>query len=160
MLTVIIPTLNSEKPLALTLAALVPAVVEGLLRRVVVIDGGSSDETELVAQAAGCTFCREMKAALSQIRTPWVLLLRPGTLLEAGWEEPLRHHMREHAEAARFSRPGDQRLLQKIFGSTATLDAGLVVRFDMLRPLLEAGVSFDALPSRLKPLLLPVRLLA
>ncbi len=41
MLSVIIETLNSERPLACTLSGLVPAVVEGLLRRVTVIDHGS-----------------------------------------------------------------------------------------------------------------------
>ncbi|WP_343314758.1 glycosyltransferase family 2 protein [Brucella sp. BE17] len=161
MLTVVIPTLNSEKPLAHTLAFLVPAVVEGLLRRVVVVDGGSGDDTRLVAEGAGCTLYRsaEIMVALREIRTPWVLLLCPGATLEPGWEEPVRDYIREHTGAARFSRPEDQGLLKKLFGSVATLDAGLLVRLDALHPFIEAGVSFDALPSKLKPVVLPVALL-
>ncbi len=55
MLSVLIVTRNSEKLLANTFSALVPVVVEGLLRRVVVVDQGSTDETRLVADGAGCT---------------------------------------------------------------------------------------------------------
>ena len=45
MLSVVIPTLNAEKSLAATLAALVPGVVEGLIREVIISDGGSTDAT-------------------------------------------------------------------------------------------------------------------
>ncbi|HCH73430.1 MAG TPA: glycosyl transferase, partial [Ochrobactrum sp.] len=44
MLSVVIETLNSERALAHTLSALGPAVVEGLLRRVSVMDKGKSGE--------------------------------------------------------------------------------------------------------------------
>ena len=45
MLTVVIETLNDEEALAATLAALVPAAVEGLVCEVIVHDRGSSDAT-------------------------------------------------------------------------------------------------------------------
>jgi len=45
MITVVIPTLNAEATLGPTLAALVPAAVDGLIREVIVIDGGSTDRT-------------------------------------------------------------------------------------------------------------------
>ena len=45
MISVVIPTLNAEATLAATLAALVPAAVDGLVREVIVVDGGSSDRT-------------------------------------------------------------------------------------------------------------------
>lgn len=79
MLSVIIETLNSERPLACTLSGLVPAVVEGLLRRVTVIDHGSGDGTALVAEGAGCAFhgLAERDVALNGIRTDWVLFLKP-----------------------------------------------------------------------------------
>jgi len=41
---------------------------------------------------------------------------------------------------------------RKIFGRKATLDAGLLVRLDAVKPLLLDGVSFDQLPQRLKPI--------
>ncbi len=160
MLTVIIPTLNSEKPLAHTLSALVPAVVDGLLRRVVVIDGGSGDDTRLVAEGAGCAFYEsaEIKAALDKLAMPWVLLLRPGVIPEQGWEDAVRHHMETGKGAARFTQSSDARLMGRIFGTRPTLDAGLLLKVDALRPLIEAGLSWDDLPARLKPVRLPHRI--
>ena len=155
MLSVVIETQNSERALAHTLSALVPAVVEGLLRRVTVIDRGSSDETALVALGAGCSFYAEMdiETALDEIRTPWVLLLNPGAIPQDGWEEILRRHIENDGSAARFSLPEDGGFgaVSKIFGHKATLDAGLLVRLDILRPLLLDGVALDQLPQRLRP---------
>lgn len=90
MLSVIIETLNSERPLACTLSGLVPAVVEGLLRRVTVIDHGSGDGTALVAEGAGCAFhgLAERDVALNGIRTDWVLFLKPGAMPQEGWGRP------------------------------------------------------------------------
>ena len=55
MLSVVIPTENSEEGLARTLASLVPAAAEGIVREVVVVDAGSTDGTRVVADAAGCS---------------------------------------------------------------------------------------------------------
>ena len=54
MISVIIPTFNSEIALAQTLAALVSAAADGVVREVIVVDAGSSDHTHKVADAAGC----------------------------------------------------------------------------------------------------------
>ena len=43
MLSVIIATLNSERPLVATLAALVPGATAGLVSEVLIADGGSGD---------------------------------------------------------------------------------------------------------------------
>jgi len=56
MLSVIIPTRNSERALVATLAALVPGATAGLISEVLVVDGGSQDESAAVADVAGCTF--------------------------------------------------------------------------------------------------------
>ena len=45
MLSVVIPTLNAEETLTRTLAPLVPAAVRGLVQEVIVVDGGSRDDT-------------------------------------------------------------------------------------------------------------------
>jgi glycosyltransferase involved in cell wall biosynthesis len=45
MISVIIPTLNAERTLAHTLAALVPGVVEGIVQEAILVDGGSTDGT-------------------------------------------------------------------------------------------------------------------
>src|SRR5260221_284039 len=54
MLSVIIPTLNSERMLVPTLAMLVSGAMSGIAREATVVDGGSTDGTLEVADAAGC----------------------------------------------------------------------------------------------------------
>ena len=156
MLSAIIETLNSEKPLAYTLSALVPAVVEGLVRRVLVIDNGSSDETALGAIGAGCSFSKgkDRAAALNEIPTPWVLVLAPGAIPQDGWEDVVRRHMEGEGGPARFTLAGEGRLSglkAALLGSGSTLDAGLLVRLEAIRPLLMDGVALAQLPRQLKP---------
>jgi len=96
MLTVIIPTLNSERTLVPTLAMLVQGAMCGLVREVMVVDGGSIDATLEIADGAGCTLATSptgapaalgarLKAAAAAARAQWLLFLRPGTVLEATW---------------------------------------------------------------------------
>ncbi|MGD9828626.1 MAG: TIGR04283 family arsenosugar biosynthesis glycosyltransferase [Hyphomicrobiaceae bacterium] len=93
MITVVIPTLNAERVLAATLTALVPAAVEGLVREVIIVDGGSSDHTARIVEAAGAELVTAQKGRGSQLaagakaaRQPWLLFLHADTVLEAGWE--------------------------------------------------------------------------
>ena len=92
MLSVIIATLESERTLVPTLAALVPGATGGLLGEVVVADGGSRDATAEVADIAGCRFMTSghdlgarLKAAAASTRSPWLLFLRAGSVPEPGW---------------------------------------------------------------------------
>ena len=115
MLSVIIATLNSERALVPTLAALVPGATAGLVSEVIVADGGSHDDTAAVADVAGCNFMiveaplgRRLKAAAAAARAPWLLFLRPGTVLDAPWagEVAALHRASRRAEhrAAVFRR--------------------------------------------------------
>lgn len=92
MISVIIPTLNAEPHLPATLAALIPAAVDGLVREVIVSDGGSRDGTERVADAAGTNFIsgtagrgRQLMAGARRARFPWLLFLHADTVLAEGW---------------------------------------------------------------------------
>jgi outer membrane immunogenic protein len=53
MISVVIPTSNAEATLAATLTALVPAAVEGLVREVIVVAGGSTDKTAAIVEDTG-----------------------------------------------------------------------------------------------------------
>ena len=53
MISVVIPTLNSQAGLPAVLARLVPAAVDGLVREVIIADGGSSDGTTAIADQTG-----------------------------------------------------------------------------------------------------------
>lgn len=92
MLTVIIPTRESERALVPTLSALVPGATAGLVSEVIVADAGSTDATAEVADIAGCRFVRldaplgaRLKSAAAGARTPWLMFLRPGAVPEPGW---------------------------------------------------------------------------
>jgi len=93
MIAVIIPTLNSETGLAACLAALVAPTVEGIVREVIVVDGGSSDRTGDIIDQAGATLVRstagrgqQLAAGADLARMPWLLFLHPDTMLEPGWD--------------------------------------------------------------------------
>jgi rSAM/selenodomain-associated transferase 2 len=93
LISVIIPTLNAETSLAATLTALVPAVVDGLVRDVIIVDGGSSDRTLRIAEASGADIIRSPAGRGQQLitgaaaaRGQWLLFLHADTVLEAGWE--------------------------------------------------------------------------
>jgi Glycosyl transferase family 2 len=92
MLSVIIPTLNSERVLVPTLAMLVSGAMSGVVREVSVADGGSTDATLEIADVAGCTvlassapLAARLRAAATAARSPWLMFLRPGTVLDATW---------------------------------------------------------------------------
>jgi glycosyltransferase involved in cell wall biosynthesis len=107
MISVIIPTLDDEERLALTLAALVPAAADGVVREVVVVDGGSRDETRRVADAAGCTLvdvagpsgARAAAGAAASGRGPFLLFVKAGVILDARWEAEARAFLDRLARA-------------------------------------------------------------
>jgi len=113
MLSVIIPTLNSERGLALTLPILVPGAMSGLVREVVIVDGGSTDNSLMIADAAGCVLHaataplgRRLSEAAAAARSPWLMFIRPGTVLEPTWVDETARFIDDGAEpmAAVFRR--------------------------------------------------------
>lgn len=94
MLTVIIPTHNSERALVPTLAMLVPGVMSGTVREVIIADAGSTDATAQVVDVAGCeiivsrdALAARLKAASAAARGSWLMFLRPGVVLDGSWVE-------------------------------------------------------------------------
>ena len=92
MLSVIIATLDSERVLVRTLAALVPGATAGLISEVLLADGGSHDDTAAVADVAGCnvmltegSLAQRLNAAAAAARASWLMFLRPGAVLDPQW---------------------------------------------------------------------------
>jgi len=92
MISVVIPTEGVEQPVVATLAALVPGAAAGLVRDVVLVDRAASEEIERVADIAGCNFLKfegsraaALAAGAQQSRSPWLLFLLPGAVLDSGW---------------------------------------------------------------------------
>jgi cellulose synthase/poly-beta-1,6-N-acetylglucosamine synthase-like glycosyltransferase len=102
MISVVIPTHESERLLAHTLAALVPGALDGLLREVIVADAGSKDDTAKVADVAGCRFMvlpgsrgERLAAAAAAARAEWLWFVLPGSIPGTGWIEEVGRFTRE-----------------------------------------------------------------
>lgn len=94
------PTLNAAGTLADALAACAPC-------RVVVADGGSTDETRTLAEAAGARVVRappgrggQLAAGAAVADTPWLLFLHADTRLAPGWPDAVRAAMATPGRAA------------------------------------------------------------
>jgi len=134
MLSVIIPTRNSERALVPTLAALVPGATAGLITEVLIADGGSQDDTAAVADIAGCNFLviegllgGRLQAAAAAARAPWLMFLRPGTVLDTPWTEEVGRFVqrgRTH-QAAVFRRGGAQSAWREFLLLTAAAAGAL-----------------------------------
>ena len=89
MISVVIPALDEERALPVTLAAVaaqVPAAAE-----VIVVDGGSRDATQAIARTAGARVIEaprgracQMNLGARSARGEWLLFLHADTILPAG----------------------------------------------------------------------------
>jgi glycosyltransferase involved in cell wall biosynthesis len=93
MISVVIPTVNSERLLPRCFDSLITAAVRGVVREVIVSDAGSSDSTLDIADGAGAHIVHARKSRGQQLaegaaiaRSDWILFLHPETALEPGWE--------------------------------------------------------------------------
>jgi glycosyltransferase involved in cell wall biosynthesis len=148
MLTVLIETLNDEERLARTLASLVGGAVDGAVREVIVCDRGSSDQTGLVADHAGCLWLEhaDIAAGIRRARGDWLLIVEPGSRLAQAWSETVLRHAAEGTGPARFtrSRAGGSRFLSRLFSPRRPFADGLVITKRQAAALAEKG----ALPPR------------
>lgn len=94
MISVVIPTLNAESTLAATLGALVFAAIDGVVREVIVVDGGSRDGTVNIADMTGAEIIKasasrggQLAIGASAARFPWLLFLHADTVLSPGWDD-------------------------------------------------------------------------
>jgi rSAM/selenodomain-associated transferase 2 len=102
MISVIIATQNSERTLPATLSALVSPAVDGIVRQVIVVDGGSVDGTTTIADLAGADVISTAQAGrgaqlaygATRARFPWLLFLNADTVLNEGWERSALGFMR------------------------------------------------------------------
>ncbi len=101
MISVIIPALNAERHLPASLTALVPAAIDGIVREVIVVDGGSLDATRRIADQSGAEIIDaapgrggQLTQGAKRARFPWLLFLHADTVLQNGWESDAVAFMR------------------------------------------------------------------
>ncbi|MCA3339326.1 MAG: TIGR04283 family arsenosugar biosynthesis glycosyltransferase [Roseomonas sp.] len=99
----IIPTLNAAACLPATLAALRGAVAE-----IIIADGGSSDGTAALAQAAGARVIKaprgrgpQLRAAAEAATQPWLLSIHADTRPGAGWQEAVANFIAQPKNATK-----------------------------------------------------------
>jgi rSAM/selenodomain-associated transferase 2 len=139
MITVIIPTLNAQMTLSNCLGALIPATLEGLVRQVVISDGGSTDLTARIVEDSGADFVKtppgrgqQIRAGIALAKSPWLLVLHADTVLEPGWAEEaalfisdVDHGLRNPSAAAFRLSLNDRGLMPRLVESAANLRSTL-----------------------------------
>lgn len=101
MLSVVIPALNAGAVLGECIASLAGA------DEIVVVDGGSTDDTVAVAVQAGATIVHasrgrgaQLSAGAAAARGDWLLFLHADTMLGRGWREAVAQHVAAHGQEA------------------------------------------------------------
>lgn len=130
MLSVIIPTLNSEREMQVLLPVLVPAAVDGLVREVIAADGGSTDATGLICEDAGVEWVQGgLDVAASSARGDMLLILPVDLRLRRGWDDVLRAHLEGRGGTALIAQ-GPPTLLERLSGVKL---AGVLIDAEALR---------------------------
>jgi hypothetical protein len=129
MLSVIIPTEGAEQPAVATLAALVPGAVAGVVREVLLVDRAGNGVIERVADVAGCRFlafdgshAAALAAGARQARSPWLMFLHAGAVLDTGWIDETTQFIQRVSESGR-PRAGIFRYGRSPYSETGLRDA-------------------------------------
>lgn len=175
--SVVIPTLNAEKGLPDTLVALMEGLPTGIIREVIISDGGSEDATCRIAEDAGAVFLTgaasrggQLKRGAEAAQGDWLLFLHADTRLSAGWTTKVEAHLRSEQAGyghLRFSDGGPYgrvvagwaNLRSRLFGLPYG-DQSLLVSRNLYQqvggfqdiPLMEDVALARALKGQMKPL--------
>ncbi|CAH1655523.1 conserved hypothetical protein [Hyphomicrobiales bacterium] len=104
MISAVIRSEGNVEALAVTLAALVPGVAEGVLRDAVIVDGGADPAAQDLAEAAGSAYVvwrdggaaadNPWRAGMGAVKGPWFLLLSAGEVPGPNWIPAADHFIR------------------------------------------------------------------
>ncbi|MDP3338726.1 glycosyltransferase [Frigidibacter sp.] len=99
-ISIVIPTLNAAAELGPCLAALTEGLQAGLIRELIVSDGGSGDGTLALAEAAGAVVVSGAPGRGAQVARgvaaaggAWLLILHADTRLAPGWSAAVSAHL-------------------------------------------------------------------
>ena len=104
-ISVIIPTLNAEAGLPACFDCLAKGAIDGVIREVIIADGGSGDATIALSQAVGAVIVdheqgrgSQMIAGANVARGDWLLFLHADTVLSEGWIDDVRRFITQGPE--------------------------------------------------------------
>lgn len=109
-ISVVIPTLNAEEALGPCLGSLGEGLAEGLIREVIVTDGGSSDGTVKLAETAGAEVIAgtpsrggQLQRGCEAAKGEWLFVLHADSILDEGWSAAVLDHLqRSNGNAGYF----------------------------------------------------------
>ena len=106
-ISIIVPTLNADTELGPCLASLLPGVEAGLVRELIISDGGSDDRSHAIAETAGAHFitgapgrAKQLIRGAQEARGSWLLFLHADTQLSRDWAERVRDHLANRPDKA------------------------------------------------------------
>lgn len=176
-ISVIIPTLNAEAALPSCLDGLMEGLEAGLIRELIISDGGSEDATGATAQAWGAEVLHgaasrggQLRRGCAEAKADWLLIVHADTVLQPGWTKAVRAHLAHPERAGWFRLSFDHSgLAAGIFAGWANLrsrfglpygDQGLLISAALYaksggyadQPLMEDVALARALRGKLVPL--------
>lgn len=105
--SVIIPTLDVADRIGPCLGALGEALMDGVIREVILADGGSSDAIAAVAEGVGARLVAaprgrgpQLAAGAAAAKGTWLMFVHADTVLGPGWAGAVLTHIRERPERA------------------------------------------------------------
>jgi len=105
-LSIVIPTLNSADELPGTLVSLMAGVESGLVRELIVADGGSTDDTVAIAERVGARVVTASSGRGVQLNAgarcaggDWLFFLHDDTHLGDGWADAFQDHIATNSAA-------------------------------------------------------------
>jgi rSAM/selenodomain-associated transferase 2 len=106
-LSIIIPTLNTAEALARSMPHLFEGLENGLIRELIVSDGGSTDGVDLIAEDLGAVLVRgkagrggQMVRGADAAKGDWLLFLHSDTWLDVGWSDVVMRHLQTQPDKA------------------------------------------------------------
>ena len=115
-LSVVIPVLNAAESLPACLGALIEGVEAGLIRELLISDGGSGDATVQIATEVGAVVIEGQASRGGQLRRgaavaagEWILFVHGDCVLPKGWSTCVAAHLQTGHPAyfkLRFDAPG------------------------------------------------------
>ncbi len=109
--SIIIPTLNAAEALPGTLAALTEGLEAGLIRELILSDGGSRDGLAALAGEAGAILLQgapgrggQLARGSARAGGDWLLFLHADTRLGSGWAQAVLDHVCHHPGKAGYFR--------------------------------------------------------